>query len=96
QHIVDLPVTEAKHELGIFANIYRIAVLITIMIQAFRMAAEPFFFKQSTETNAARTYARIMKFFVIACCYMFLFISLFIELFSWFFTAIHKPIWTQG
>jgi len=96
QHVVDLPVAEAKHELGIFGNIYRLAVLITIMIQAFRMAAEPFFFKQSTETNAARTYARIMKFFVIACCYMFLFISLFIEVFSWFFVAIHKPLWTEG
>ncbi|MFX5747376.1 hypothetical protein ABTE19_20845, partial [Acinetobacter baumannii] len=60
QHVVDLPVEEAKHELAVFANIYRIAILVTIMIQAFRMAAEPFFFKQSTETNAARTYARIM------------------------------------
>jgi len=66
QHVVDLPEEQAKHELGIFGNIYRLAVLITIMIQAFRMAAEPFFFNQSKEENAPRTYARIMKFFVIA------------------------------
>ncbi|MFK9255748.1 hypothetical protein ACJEIZ_23965, partial [Escherichia coli] len=38
QHVVDLPVEEAKHELAVFANIYRIAILVTIMIQAFRMA----------------------------------------------------------
>ena len=69
QHVVDLPEQQAKHELGIFGNIYRLAVLITIMIQAFRMAAEPFFFNQSKEENAPRTYARIMKFFVIACCF---------------------------
>ncbi|HKZ66678.1 MAG TPA: polysaccharide biosynthesis C-terminal domain-containing protein [Chitinophagaceae bacterium] len=96
QHVVDLPEEQAKHELGIFGNIYRLAVLITIMIQAFRMAAEPFFFNQSKEENAPRTYARIMKFFVIACCFMFLFISLYIDVFAWFFQAIDKPAWVEG
>ncbi|MGZ8554526.1 MAG: lipopolysaccharide biosynthesis protein, partial [Chitinophagaceae bacterium] len=96
QHVVDLPEEQAKHELGIFGNIYRLAVLITIMIQAFRMAAEPFFFSQSKEENAPRTYARIMKFFVIACCFMFLFISLYIDVVAWFFQAINKPAWIDG
>lgn len=96
QHVVDLPEAQAKHELGIFGNIYRLAVLITIMIQAFRMAAEPFFFSQSKEENAQKTYARIMKFFVIACCFMFLFISLYIDIVSWFFEAINKPKWVEG
>jgi O-antigen/teichoic acid export membrane protein len=96
QHVVDLPEQQAKHELGIFGNIYRLAVLITIMIQAFRMAAEPFFFHQSKDENAPRTYARIMKFFVIACCFMFLFISLYIDVFAWFFEAINKPAWVEG
>ncbi len=96
QHVVQLPVDEAKHELGIFGNIYRLAVLITILIQAFRMAAEPFFFKQKGEEHAQKVYARVMKFFVIACCFMFLFISLFIEVFGWFFLAINKPLWVQG
>lgn len=96
QHVVDLPEQQAKHELGIFGNIYRLAVLITIMIQAFRMAAEPFFFNKSTEENVQKVYARIMKFFVIACCFMFLFISLYIDLFRWFFIAIDKPAWVEG
>lgn len=96
QHVVDLPPQEAKHELGIFGNIYRLAVMITIMIQAFRMAAEPFFFNQSKGENAPRTYARVMKFFVIACCFMFLLISLYIDVFAWFFKAIHKPLWVEG
>ncbi|HEY6505119.1 MAG TPA: polysaccharide biosynthesis C-terminal domain-containing protein [Chitinophagaceae bacterium] len=96
QHVVDLPEEQAKHELGIFGNIYRLAVLITIMIQAFRMAAEPFFFKESKDENAPKTYARIMKFFVIACCFMFLCISLYIDVFGWFFQAIDKPKWVEG
>jgi len=96
QHVVHLPEQQAKHELGIFGNIYRLAVLITIMIQAFRMAAEPFFFGKSKDENAQKTYARIMKFFVIACCFMFLLISLYIDLFAWFFEAIHKSAWVEG
>lgn len=96
QHVVDLPELRAKHELAIFGNIYRLAVLITIMIQAFRMAAEPFFFNRSREENSQRVYARVMKFFVIACCFMFLFISLYIDVFAWFFEAIDKPAWIEG
>lgn len=42
QHVVNLPANEAKRQLGIFAANYRLAVLITIFIQMFRMAAEPF------------------------------------------------------
>lgn len=96
QHVVDLPEHEAKTQLGIFGNIYRLAVLITIMIQAFRMAAEPFFFSRAKEENPQRVYARVMKFFVIACCFMFLFISLYIDVFAWFFEAINKPAWIEG
>ncbi|MBN8876396.1 MAG: polysaccharide biosynthesis C-terminal domain-containing protein [Sphingobacteriales bacterium] len=96
QHVVDLPEQQAKHELGIFGNIYRLAVLVTIMIQAFRMAAEPFFFNRSREENPQRIYARVMKFFVIACCFMFLFISLYIDVFAWFFEAIDKATWVEG
>lgn len=82
QHVVVLPEAEAKRQLGIFAANYRLAVLITIFIQMFRMAAEPFFFNQSKEANAAKTYARVMKFFVIACCCMFLVIGLFLDVFE--------------
>ena len=96
RHVVDLPQAQADHELGIFANIFRIALLITIMIQAFRMAAEPFFFNQSKNENATRIYARVMKFFVIACCFMFLFIGLFLDMFKWLFIEFANPQWAEG
>ena len=96
RHVVDLPQQQADHELGIFANIFRIALLITIMIQAFRMAAEPFFFNKSKDENAQKTYARVMKFFVIACCFMFLFIGLFLDAFRWIFITFANPRWTEG
>ncbi|MEX0636700.1 MAG: polysaccharide biosynthesis C-terminal domain-containing protein, partial [Ferruginibacter sp.] len=96
RHVVHLPLAEANHELGIFANIFRIALLITILIQAFRMAAEPFFFNQSKNENVQRTYARVMKFFVIACCFMFLTIALFLDVFKWIFETYASEAWTQG
>lgn len=96
QHVVDVPEEQAKHELGIFGNIYRLAVLITIFIQAFRMAAEPFFFNQSGGENPQKVYARVMKFFVIVCCFLFLFIGLYIDVFEWFFKAIDREKWAQG
>ncbi|MBK7432692.1 MAG: polysaccharide biosynthesis C-terminal domain-containing protein [Chitinophagaceae bacterium] len=96
RHVVDLPPQQADHELGVFANIFRLALLITIMIQAFRMAAEPFFFNKSKEENAPRTYARVMKFFVIACCFMFLLIGLYLDIFKWIFTHFANPRWAEG
>lgn len=95
QHVVDLPEAEAKHELGIFANVYRLAVLITIFIQAFRMAAEPYFFSQSKEEGAQKGYARVMKFFVLACCFMFLLIGLNLDLLKWIIT-LKSAAWGDG
>jgi O-antigen/teichoic acid export membrane protein len=70
---------EQDRELGIFGANYRLAVIVTIFIQVFRLAAEPFFFNQSAKDDAKRTYARVMKFFVIACCFMFLTVALFLD-----------------
>ncbi len=70
--VVDLPREEALRQLGIFGANYKLAVLITIFIQVFRLGAEPFFFNQAKEKNAPSTYARVMKFFVIVCCFMWL------------------------
>lgn len=96
RHVVDLPREQADHELGIFANIFRIALLITIIIQAFRMAAEPFFFNSSKNEDAQKIYARVMKFFVIACCFIFLAISLFLDVFKWIFLHFTNPSWAEG
>ncbi len=71
-YVLHLPEIEEKRQLGIFGASYKVAVLITMFIQVFKMAAEPFFFKQSVEANAPKTYARVTKFFVIACCIMWL------------------------
>ena len=75
----------AKHaEVGTYGACYKLSILITLFIQAFRMGAEPFFFKQSTGENPQRVYARVMKFFVITICTMFLVVALFLDIWKYF------------
>lgn len=88
--VLHLDAITEKRELGIFGANYKLAVLITIFIQVFRLAAEPFFFNQSTRSDAPRTYARVMKFFVIACCFMFLIVSLFLDFWKLLIAARFK------
>lgn len=71
---------QVKIEVGIYSANYRISIFIQLFIQAFRMAAEPFFFAQSADKNAPKTYAKVMKWFVITLCFAFLFTILFIDL----------------
>ena len=69
----------ATFEVGVYSACYKLSILITLFVQAFRMGAEPFFFKQSTEENAPRVYARVMKFFVLTICFMFLLVALYLD-----------------
>jgi len=73
-----------KALVGTYSACYKLAILITISIQAFRMGAEPFFFKQAQTDNAPKTYARVMKFFVITLCIMFLGVVLYLDIWKLF------------
>jgi O-antigen/teichoic acid export membrane protein len=73
-----------KALVGVYSACYKLAILITISIQAFRMGAEPFFFKQAETDQAQKTYARVMKFFVITLCVMFLGVVLYIDIWKQF------------
>jgi O-antigen/teichoic acid export membrane protein len=74
----------AVYQVGIYSACYRLSLLITVFVQAFRMGAEPFFFRQSVEESAQRTYARVMKFFVIFVCGIFLFVMLYLDVLKYF------------
>ena len=56
--------SEAQIAQGIYGACYKIAILMTIFIQAFRFAAEPFFFGKSKEKDSKKSYALIMKYFI--------------------------------
>ena len=64
KHLVSDPST-ALEQVGIYGANYKLAVLMTLFIQMFRYAAEPYFFSKMDDKNAKEQYAVIMKFFVI-------------------------------
>jgi len=70
---------DAKRIVGIYSANYKLAIFITLFIQAFKMAAEPFFFNQSKEKDAPLLYASVMKWFVITLSIAFLFSSLYLD-----------------
>ncbi len=81
---------QARHaEVGIYSACYKLSMLITMFVQAFRMGAEPFFFQQAKGEDAQKTYARVMKFFVITICAMFLFVMLYIDIWKEFIRNRH-------
>ena len=63
---------EAQEAQGIYGACYKIAILMTIFIQAYRFAAEPFFFGRRKDADSRNTYALVMKYFVIFCLFIFL------------------------
>lgn len=80
----------AMKQLGIYGACYKLSILMTLFIQAFRYAAEPFFFAQFKKEDASKVYALVMKYFVIACAIIFLAIMMYIDIVKYF---IGKNYW---
>lgn len=77
-----LPSMLGKDINGAYSGCYKIAVFMTIFIQAFRIGAEPFFFNHAKEKNAKTTYATIMKYFVIFGSIMLVFVVAYLDIFK--------------
>ena len=74
----------AEAEVGIYSACYKLAMLVTILLQAYRYAAEPFFFNQMKNEDRNIIYVKVMNLFVAMVCLVFLFVSLNIDLFKHF------------
>ena len=51
--------------LGIFGACYKLAVFMSLAVQAFRYAFEPFFFNQSDDKGSPQVFSKVMTVFVI-------------------------------
>jgi O-antigen/teichoic acid export membrane protein len=77
--------------IGIYGACYKISIVITLMIQAFRYAAEPFFFAQHKQEGSQQLYAKVMTWFVWVLAGTFLFVMLYIDVFRYFIP--NKAFW---
>jgi O-antigen/teichoic acid export membrane protein len=66
-------------EIGIYGANVKIAVIMTLFLQAFRYAAEPFFFNYSKHDDSKLIYGRVMKYFIAFSLFIFLGVTLFID-----------------
>jgi O-antigen/teichoic acid export membrane protein len=80
----DSALEAAQVQNGIYGAVYKISMIIIIFLQAYRFAAEPFFFNREKEKNSKLMYSRIMTFFVIAVAVMFLVVVLYLHVFKYF------------
>lgn len=59
-----LPNDIADYQVGIYSAFYKLSMIITIFVQAFRYAAEPFFFQMVSDRNSSKIYAKVMTYFI--------------------------------
>ncbi|MBN2237792.1 MAG: polysaccharide biosynthesis C-terminal domain-containing protein [Bacteroidales bacterium] len=81
---------DAMTSLGVYGANAKIAVIMVLFIQTFRYAADPFFFGEANNQDAQKTYALVMKWFVIAGSFIFLGTMLFIDLIQYFIGASYR------
>lgn len=83
----------AESQVGIYSASYKLAMLITIFLQAYRYAAEPFFFSEAKSKDRNKTYVKVMNYFVGVVLLFFLVVSLNLDIFKYF---IPNPDYWEG
>ena len=77
-----LPQDISLAQLGIYGAITKIAVVMTLFTQMYRLAAEPFFLSNFSKSEFKESNAAAMKYYVMASMMIFLGIALFRDLFA--------------
>lgn len=74
-----LPGNVADSQVGIYGACYKISILITLFVQAYRYAAEPFFFSQAANPEAKKIYSQMLTYFVLVLSAIFLVTMLYLD-----------------
>lgn len=84
------PGRDADFALGVFGACFRYAVIVNVAVQAFRFAAEPFFFSNAAEKNSPQLFARVNHYFIIVCCFIVLSVVVHLD---WLKYLIDEEYW---
>lgn len=69
-----------RSELGVYQAAVKVAVIMSLFVQMFRFAAEPFFFARARDKGSKELYAKVMEYFVAFCMLVFLGIIFYIDI----------------
>lgn len=84
KHLLPGTPDENLAQIGIYSACYKLAMLMSLFTQAFRYAAEPFFFANAKKKEARQLYADVAKYFTIAGAFAFLAVLLYLDVFRHF------------
>ncbi|WP_462264349.1 oligosaccharide flippase family protein [Mucilaginibacter sp.] len=88
-----LPPQVSEHDLGVYSGCAKLSIFLSIFVQAFRLGAEPFFFSHAKSKNSGQTYSRIMTYFVMTICLMFVAIIANIQILKYY---VNNPAYWVG
>lgn len=75
-----LPENMAEREIGMYSACYKIAVVMTLFITAYRLGIEPYFFSHSKTKNPQKNYAKILEYFVVLGSIILLGVVVFVDI----------------
>jgi O-antigen/teichoic acid export membrane protein len=74
---------DALEQIGIYGANVKIAVIMTLFIQMFRYASEPFFFSHEKRVDNKKLYSEILHYFTLTGSFIFLIVCLYLDLFKY-------------
>jgi O-antigen/teichoic acid export membrane protein len=79
--------------LGVFGAVYKFSVFMTLAVQAFRYASEPFFFSRSADKNSPLLFSQVSHAFVLFGCMIILGVSINLDFLS---QLLRQEVYRQG
>ncbi|MBX2965402.1 MAG: polysaccharide biosynthesis C-terminal domain-containing protein [Cyclobacteriaceae bacterium] len=87
------PGLTSQEALGIFGAVYKFSVFMTLAVQAFRYAAEPFFFSKAADKNSPQLFSKVSHGFILFGCVILLAVSINLDLLE---HILRRPIYRTG
>ena len=88
------PNRTSQEALGIYGNVYKLSIFMSLATQAFRYAAEPFFLSKTGDKNSPEVLADVTKWFLITCIFIWLGVSLNLDWLKMLF--LRQKIYWEG
>lgn len=79
--------------LGVFGAVYKFSVFMTLAVQAFRYAAEPFFFSRATDKHSPQLFSKVSHAFVLFGCLIVLAVSMNLDILQ---HLLRQQVYRQG
>lgn len=85
---------DTETAVGIYAACYKLSIFMNLAIQAFRFAAEPFFFSRASDKNSPALFSQVMHYFIIVCCLIYFAVTVNLPWIAPLF--LRNPIYLEG